>query len=261
MVDLQLVVRVSNVSICQQRRWVLKEMSFQCKVGQLTLVHGPTGAGKSTLLKAINGLYIPDRGQLCVMGTMIPGRRRRHARAVWRQTGTLLQDIALFETKTAQDNVALGLRVIGVDRSTAREHARAWLERLQLGSKTAAYPCHLSGGERQRVALARALAPAPRLLVLDEPISALDQKMASIVMAEIKALTEQGSTVIMVSHRVGEIFGLCHQHIELRDGRIWQIEQLNESSPALSVQEPFRRQERVDSPVRLVKRALETDPD
>ena len=260
MVNPQLVVRVCNVSICQQQRWVLKEISFQCKAGQFTLIHGPTGAGKSTLLKAINGLCIPARGHIGVMVTMIPGRRRRHARVVWRQTGTLLQDVALFETKTAGENVALGLRVVGVDRATAWEDARAWLDRLQLGPKTSAYPCHLSGGERQRVALARALAPSPRLLVLDEPISAQDQKMAGIVMEEIKALSEQGSTVVMVSHRVDEIFGLCHQRIELQDGRIWQIEQMNGQSPALSANDSVRRQKQVESPVRLAKRALERDP-
>ena len=254
MVKPQHVVQASNVSICQQRRWVLKHLSFQCQAGEVTLIHGPTGAGKSTLLKAINGLCMPTRGHLCVMGTMIPGRRRRYARSVWRQTGTVLQDIALFETKTAQQNVALGLRAIGVDRVTAWADAEAWLERFQLSSRTSAYPCHLSGGERQRVALARALAPCPRLLVLDEPLSALDQSMASIVLKEIQTLSKQGAAAVIVSHRVDEIFKVCDQRIELREGRIWQIEQLNAPSPQLPAQESFGRQERTAYPVRLVQK-------
>jgi ABC-type methionine transport system ATPase subunit len=232
--DPRLVVQVGNVSIGQQHHWVLRQVSFQCRAGEITLIHGPTGAGKSTLLKAINGLCLPVQGHLCVLGTRIPGRRRRQARAVWRQTGTVLQDVALFETKTAQENVAVGLRVAGVDRARAWADARTWLERLQLGPKTSAYPCHLSGGERQRVALARALAPSHRLLVLDEPISALDHQMARTILEIIKAVAEQGTAVVMVSHRVEEISDLCDQRIELRHGRVWHMEPGNVPSPRLA---------------------------
>ena len=250
--DPQVVIDMSKVSVQQQYRWVLKQISFRCMEGDLTLIHGPTGAGKSTLLRAINGLCAPAQGFIYVLGTMLPGRKQRHARAVWRQTGTVLQDVALFETKTAQENVALGLRGISVDRASAWADAGDWLERLQLGAKASAYPCQMSGGERQRVALARALAPSPRLLVLDEPISALDHKMAAIVLQEIKALAEQSTAVVMVSHRVDEMLELCDQRIELRDGCIWEIEQLNARATQVVADEPFRRQEPVASPVRLV---------
>jgi ABC-type methionine transport system ATPase subunit len=221
-----LTIKASEVSIGIRQTWLLEGVSFTCYAGEWTLVHGPTGAGKSTLLRAINGLCLPTRGRIRTLDTQLPGRSRREARAVWRQTGTVLQEVALFETKTALENVALALRTAGVDRATARVRAAAWLERFQLGDKVEAYPGHFSGGERQRVALARALAPRPRLLVLDEPTSALDYATARAALEAVKELAEQGSTVVMASHRIDEIADMCDQQIVLQRGRVCQIEQL-----------------------------------
>src|SRR5262249_48284444 len=151
---------------------LLEGVSFECCEGEWTLIHGPSGAGKSTLLRALNGLRVPDRGRISILGTTIPGRSRREARRVWRQTGTVLQSVALFETKTARQNVELALRTTGMPRALARQRAGEWLERVRLNGKVDEYPARLSGGECQRVALARALAIGPRLLVLDEPTSA-----------------------------------------------------------------------------------------
>ena len=224
MADARVTLKVSDLSLRSGDYWLLDGVSFNSDEGTWTLVYGPSGSGKSTLLRAINGLLWPTRGTIWVMGTEIPGRSRRQARSIWRQTGTVLQEVALFETKTALQNVALALRSVGADRASARMRATIWLERLKLGDKLHEYPGRLSGGERQRVALARAFAVQPRLLLLDEPTSALDHATARIALEAMKELVEQGTTVVMSSHRVDEIVGMCDQQIALRHGQVSSIE-------------------------------------
>ena len=224
MADARVTLKVSDLSLRIGDRWLLDGVSFNSDEGTWTLVYGPSGSGKSTLLRVINGILRPTRGTIWVMGTEIPGRSPRQARSIWRQTGTVLQEVALFETKTALQNVALALRTVGADRASAGMRAIIWLERLQLGDKLYEYPGRLSGGERQRVALARAFAVQPRLLLLDEPTSALDHATARIALEAMKELVEQGTTVVMSSHRVDEIVGMCDQQIALRNGQVSNIE-------------------------------------
>jgi len=213
------------VSVNIRNTWLLEGISLRCCAGEWTVIHGPTGAGKSTLLRAINGLCMPTRGCIWTLDTPIPGRSRRMARAVWRQTGTMLQEVALFETKTARENVELAIRTLGADRPAARAHALAWLERLTLADKADTYPCCLSGGERQRVALARAFAVHPRLLTLDEPTSALDRTTAHVVLEAVQELVEQGATVVMSSHRLEEVMERCDRLVALRNGRVVNVEE------------------------------------
>jgi ABC-type methionine transport system ATPase subunit len=171
-------------------------------------------------MRAINGLQLPSAGKIWTLGSAIPGRSRREARAAWLRTGTVLQGIALFETKSARGNVEIALNTCGFTRAAARSEATAWLERFDLADRIDTYPWRLSGGERQRVALARALAPRPRLLILDEPTSALDVATARIVLDSIRELVAEGSTVIMSSHREQEAAELADKRIALRAGRL-----------------------------------------
>jgi len=224
MADAHVTLKLSDLSLRIGDQWLLDGVSFNSDEGTWTLVYGPSGSGKSTLLRVINGLLSPTRGAIWVMGTVIPGRSPRQARSIWRQTGTVLQEVALFETKTALQNVTLALRTVGADRASACVRAILWLDRLKLGGKLHEYPGRLSGGERQRVALARAFAVQPRLLLLDEPTSALDHATARIALEAVKELVEQGTTVVMSSHRVDEIVGMCDQQIALRDGQVSDIE-------------------------------------
>jgi len=224
--DPLVTIKVCDVSVSLGNARLLEGVSFQCYEGEWTLICGPTGAGKSTLLRAINGLCVPRHGQIWALGSKIPGRSHREARAVWRQTGTVLQEVALFETKTARENVELGLRAAGVDGRSARAQATQWLERLNLNGKGNEYQASLSGGERQRVALARAFAIHPRLLILDEPTSALDRATARVVLLAVRELVEQGCTVVMSSHRVEEIEEMCDQVISLCQGCLSNVERL-----------------------------------
>src|SRR5688572_20628640 len=106
----EITVMVADVSVAVGEAQLLENVTFDCRAGEWTLVYGPTGSGKSTLLRAINGLRPLTHGSISTLGTRIPGRSGREARTVWRKTGTVLQEVALFETKTALANVALVLR-------------------------------------------------------------------------------------------------------------------------------------------------------
>lgn len=220
MVDSSTTVRVCDVSVRYAGCSPLKHVSFECRAGEWTLLCGPSGGGKTTLLRAINGLCEPSEGVIWTLGSRIPGRSAREARTVWRQIGTVLQEVALFETKTARHNVELALRALSADPRRARSEATGWLERLGLGDKLDQYPCQLSGGQRQRVALARAFVTRPRLLVLDEPFSALDHDSAQVVVEALKQCARDGATVIISTHRLDEIACLCDQRIDLADGHI-----------------------------------------
>ncbi|MGH9247596.1 MAG: ATP-binding cassette domain-containing protein [Acidimicrobiales bacterium] len=135
----------------------------------------------------------------------------------------VLQEVALFETKSARGNVELALHAAGFPRNAARREAIRWLERFNMGDKADDYPWTLSGGERQRVAIARAVAPHPTLLLLDEPLSALDRDTGRIVLESIRELALQGTTVVMTSHRVDEILSYCNRHLLLSEGRLHDV--------------------------------------
>ena len=223
MVDDCVNVRCCDVSVCVGKVTVISDVTFDCCEGEWVVLAGPSGAGKTTLLRAINGLCPPTGGKVWALGSWMPGRTRKEAQKAWRRTGTVQQDLALFESVTALDNVALGLRGTGRSRSEVRDEARSWLERFGLEDKGNAYPRSLSGGERQRVAIARALAPRPQLLILDEPTAHLDDGSARIVLTAVKELVQQGTTVVMSSHRDQEVAPLQTCRIELEDGRVNRI--------------------------------------
>jgi ABC-type multidrug transport system ATPase subunit len=213
-------VSVLDVSVRVGHSQALDGVSLHCARGEWVLLAGPSGAGKSTLLRIVNGLQAPTSGAIRTLGSWIPGRRRREARLVWRHTGTVQQEVALFETKSARANVELALRVAGHDRASARHHAMEWLDRFGIADKAEDHPWRLSGGERQRVALARALAPRPQLLLLDEPTSALDAESARVVFEAIEELVRQNTTVLMSSHREVEVIEKCDRCIRLHRGRL-----------------------------------------
>lgn len=215
MVDINPAVRIQELTVELGGRVIVEGLSFACAAGEWVVFAGPSGCGKTTLLRTINGLQAPSRGTVLTLGSRIPGRSAQEARRVWRQTGTVLQDIALFDTRSVRGNVELGLRAAGFSRSAARAEAATWLERLGIRDKERDRPFHLSGGQRQRVALARAFAARPRLLVLDEPTSALDRTTARTVLDAIAELARGGTAVVMSSHRVDEVKELCDRMLEL----------------------------------------------
>ena len=189
--------------------------------GECLALVGPSGAGKSTVLRAIAGLVAPDSGRIALGGeTWLDTAERTDLAVEQRRVGYLFQEYALFPTMTAWRNVAYGIRG---SRAERRRRAHELLERFDLGNRAESRPARLSGGERQRVALARALAAEPNLLLLDEPLAALDVQTrgrASRVLGGVLAGAD-GPTVI-VTHDFAEAALLADRIAVLDDGRIVQ---------------------------------------
>jgi len=187
--------------------------------GEIVSVLGPSGSGKSTLLRAIAGLEPPTSGRVLRDGAdlaVLPPHRR--------DLGLMFQDHALFPHRDVLGNVAFGLRMRGGSRRDAERDARDMLERVGLGGYDRRSITQLSGGEQQRVALARALAPAPALLMLDEPLGALDRQLREQLVTELGALCRSlGQSVLFVTHDHDEAFGIGDRVAILHDGRVEQI--------------------------------------
>lgn len=181
-------------------RVLLKDLNLQVPQGQTVALLGPSGSGKSTLLKIIAGLEATDAGRVLFDAqdiSRLPPEQRKFA--------LMFQDFALFPHLDVQDNVAFGLVEQGQRRAVARAQAVAMLQRFGLGAHTQAKVWQLSGGEQQRVALARALITAPRVLLLDEPFSALDADLRHSLRAEFLArIAASRMAVLWVTHDEAE---------------------------------------------------------
>ena len=193
--------------------------------GATTVVVGESGAGKTTLLRLLAGLDRPDRGRITLDGTVyFDAAGRTAVPAAARDVGYVMQDYALFPHLTVHDNAAFGLRAQGVPRRDAAARADAALARLGVGDLAGRRPASLSGGQRQRVALARALALEPRLLLLDEPLSALDIGTRQAMRTELRPLLASLSCVsIYVTHSALEALALGDTIAVIERGRLTQI--------------------------------------
>ena len=197
--------------------WLLADgLSLQVAAGETVAVLGPSGAGKSTLLKMIAGLEPLDGGSVWFDGvdvTRTPPERRGFA--------LMFQDFALFPHLNVQDNVAFGLVEQRVPRAAARRQAQDMLARFGLASHATHKVTTLSGGEQQRVALARALITAPRLLLLDEPFSALDAELRSSLREDFRErIAQAGIATVLVTHDEAEARAMAQRGFRLVAGRL-----------------------------------------
>ena len=196
---------------------VVEDVSFTIPAGQVTCLLGPSGCGKSTTLRIIAGVDMQDSGRIYVDGALIcdtvfriPPERRG--------VGLMFQDFALFPHLSVADNVAFGL---SGPKDQVRARVAELLARVRLGHHIDSFPHALSGGEQQRVALARALAPRPRILLMDEPFSGLDERLRDGIRDETLALLkEEGTAVLLVTHEPHEAMRMADQILLMRDGRI-----------------------------------------
>jgi putative spermidine/putrescine transport system ATP-binding protein len=197
----------------------LDDLSLDIAPGELVALLGPSGCGKTTALRSLAGFDIPDAGRILVGGvdvTSVPANRR--------DMGMVFQAYSLFPNMTVADNVAFGLRLRKVDAARRRARAAELLELVGLGDKVRRYPHELSGGQQQRVALARALAVEPRVLLLDEPLSALDAQVRLALRDEIRSLqTRLGITTLFVTHDQEEALSIADRVGILRAGRLEQL--------------------------------------
>jgi molybdate transport system ATP-binding protein len=211
-------------SVALTRGTLRLEVDLTLPMGTTVALLGPNGAGKTTLLRALAGLEPLERGRVVLgedvlddpaAGAWCPPERR--------PIGVVFQDYLLFPHLSALENVAFGLRCRGVARSEARQRAQAWLDRVGLGDRAAARPRELSGGQAQRVALARALAIEPQLLLLDEPLSALDASTRLEVRRELRRhLASFAGVRVVVTHDPLEAIALGDELVVLEQGRVVQ---------------------------------------
>jgi molybdate transport system permease protein len=195
--------------------WVSAALSAE--PGEIVAVVGPNGAGKSTLLRALAGLQ-PATGSLHLAGRDVLGLP-----APERGVGWVPQDRLLFERQSAVENAAYGLRARGAGRADARRTAMSWLDRLGIADLADRRPGELSGGQAARVALARALAPAPDLLLLDEPLAALDATTRDDVRRLLRGtLTTSSAPTLVVTHDVVDVVALADRVVVLEAGRLVQ---------------------------------------
>ena len=195
------------------------DVSLDVEEGESLVVFGPSGSGKTTLLRLIAGLDVPDRGEIWLDGRQVASGRRNIVPPHARRIGFVFQDLALWPHLTARQNLEF------VATGPRRERADRLEEALRLCRVETAlagrFPHQLSGGEQQRVALARALVGAPRLLLLDEPLSSLDPELRIALRAELQELQRRlALTTISVSHDVDDARVLGRRTIAVRDGRI-----------------------------------------
>ncbi|MES0039552.1 ABC transporter ATP-binding protein [Mesorhizobium sp. M0046] len=193
-------------------------VSLQLEKGKVLSLLGPSGCGKTTTLRIIAGFTLPDSGSV-----EISGRNVGHLKPYERNVGLLFQDYALFPHMTVAQNVAYGMRYRGVPATAIPARIKQMLALVQLDGMEARYPRQLSGGQQQRVALARALAIDPQIVLLDEPLSALDAKLRLELRIELKEILRSvGATTIVVTHDQEEALSLGDEVVVMRAGRIAQ---------------------------------------
>jgi len=182
---------------------VLDGVDLSIDAGEVVVLVGPSGSGKSTLLRCINGLETITDGDLIVDGLSVTGSAKQ-LREIRQEAGMVFQQFNLFPQLTALENVAFGpSKVRGLSKKKAHDTALDLLEKVGLRDKAGHYPAELSGGQQQRVAIARALAVKPKVMLFDEPTSALDPELKQEVLNVMRALAEEGMTMVVVTHEMG----------------------------------------------------------
>ncbi len=197
----------------------VKDFDLEAKAGEFVSFLGPSGCGKTTTLRMIAGFEQPTAGRILVDGkdiTDAPPNRRN--------VGMVFQSYALFPNMTVAENIAFGLKMRGRDSATRRRRVDELLQLIHLEDRGGRYPYQLSGGQQQRVALARALAFEPTVLLLDEPLSALDAKIRVALRHEIRDIQRQlGITTVYVTHDQEEALELSDRVVVMSEGRVEQI--------------------------------------
>jgi polar amino acid transport system ATP-binding protein len=197
---------------------VLRGIDFQVEVGEVVCVLGPSGSGKSTLLRCVNRLEEPTSGTILIEGDDITDPET-DTDEVRRRIGIVFQRFNLFNHLSVLDNVTIAQRkVLGRSKSEAERIGLENLERVGVAEKVDVFPRRLSGGQQQRVAIARALSMEPDMMLFDEATSALDPELVGEVLAVMRALAEEGMTMLVVTHEIGFAKGVADRVVFMDEG-------------------------------------------
>lgn len=198
---------------------VVKSFDLGIKQGEFVSLLGPSGCGKTTVLRMVAGFETPSAGAIVIDGQDVTDQRPNQ-----RNIGMVFQAYALFPNMTVAENVAFGLKIKGLSKPETEARVREMLGLIGLADFGSRYPFQLSGGQQQRVALARALAPRPRVLLLDEPLSALDAKIRVSLRAEIREIQQKlGITTIFVTHDQEEALSMSDRVVVMNGGQAEQV--------------------------------------
>ena len=213
-------VELRGVSMDFDKYRAVDNVSVKIEPGEFFSFLGPSGCGKTTILRMVSGFIEPTQGQV-----LIGGQDMRGIGPNKRPTAMIFQNLALFPLMTVWENIAFGLEVRGADKATRRAKAEQLLELVDLDGVAERLPAQLSGGQRQRVAIARALAVEPKLMLLDEPLSALDLKLRQHMRAELRAIQKRTNvTFIYITHDQGEALAMSDRVAVMSQGKIQQVD-------------------------------------
>jgi ABC-type Fe3+/spermidine/putrescine transport system ATPase subunit len=212
---------IRGVTKRRHRRAVVDDVSLAVHIGESVVILGPSGSGKTTLLRLIAGLETPDEGEIWMEERRVSAGRQLLVAPYERRLGMVFQDLALWPHMTVGDHLDFVLRAGRVPAAERSLRARDALTRARIDEMAGRYPHQLSGGEQQRAALARAIVTRPRLLLLDEPLSNLDEELRSDLRRELARIRrEMDLTIVHVTHDRQEALELADRVVKMRDGRL-----------------------------------------
>ena len=214
------MIQFFNVSKFYDNAKALVGATLQIERGEFVFLVGPSGAGKTTLLKMILREEVPTRGQVYVGGRSVARMKHSEIPALRRQIGMVFQDFRLLQERTAYENVAFAMQVIGSARAEIGRRVPEILEQMGLKDMAGMFPRQLSGGEQQRVAIARALVNKPALLIADEPTGNLDRDTAWEIVNCLQEINNQGTTVVIATHAREIVDTMRQRVIALENGRV-----------------------------------------
>jgi len=221
------MIELRSVSKRFGEREALRDVTMHVRKNELLSVVGPSGCGKTTMLSTVAGLCCPDEGEVLINKVLVDGRvgrRKIHITPSKRRVGYVFQNYALFPHMKVRDNVAYGLKAMHLPKSEVEQRARSLLGFVGLRDYSESYPHELSGGEKQRVALARSLVTNPEVLLLDEPLSALDPRNRETLRTDFKNMLKNLEvTSIYVTHDLAEACALSDRIALMESGRVEQI--------------------------------------
>jgi polar amino acid transport system ATP-binding protein len=218
------IVNISNLHKSFGSNKVLNGVSLNVQPGQMVAIIGRSGSGKSTLLRCMNGLEKVDSGDIEVCGHRINRPDGLNLRELRKQVGIVFQSYNLFPHLTVERNITLALTTIKKLSSTAaKKIAQNVLTLVGLEHKKEAYPEQLSGGQQQRVAIARSLAMSPELMLFDEVTSALDPELTAEVLKVMEDLSQQGMTMVLVTHEMAFARKLADVLVFMHQGKVWEM--------------------------------------